>query len=348
MIGRKIRFLLAAIIIFHSALVLDARDWSKDPARVDIPFAPRVAAIGDVHGAFPEFTASLEAVGMAKAKIGEEFKLEWIGGDGVLVLTGDFTDRGKYTKQVYDAVMDLEIEAEKAGGRVIALFGNHEALLLNGTTEKWAKTLKPPKQQCYQNTLDSFINAGLDFHQAISPEGKYGSWIRRRPIFAVVNNFLFVHGGCASPSQTLSNIAADFRDDMEVGNLSKGIFMNEAGPLWNRKWWDNNSFVQESLQKMGVRGVIFGHTIGALGNPGSVVAKDKRLISIDIGMCPFFGNSKGGGLLITAQAGGQMTFVAKYPDRPQVELFQVPTPVICPKPLLNPSNETLPRTGTMN
>ncbi|MBF0406415.1 MAG: metallophosphoesterase [Candidatus Riflebacteria bacterium] len=345
MIRRFLRQIVLFVLVFSIVSTLYARDWEKDPARIDIPYAPKVAAIGDVHGSLPEFIASLEAVGMARAIKRSGTELEWTGGNSILVMTGDCTDRGKYTKQVYDAVMFLKAESEKAGGRLIELFGNHEALLLNGQVETWAKTLKPPKQQHYQNTLDSFINAGLDFHQAISPEGKYGSWIRRLPICATINGFLFVHGGCSSPARSLSDIAADFREDLEKGDFSKGIFMNMAGPLWNRDWWNDNSLVDENLQKMGVRGVIFGHTIGALGKEGSIAVKDNRLVSIDIGMCPTYGNSKGGGILITIQQDGQMKFVARYPDRPEVELFQVPAPASA-QPLERPSNERLPLTGS--
>ncbi|HNV68714.1 MAG TPA: metallophosphoesterase, partial [Candidatus Ozemobacteraceae bacterium] len=322
-------------------------DWAKDPARIDVPYAVKVAAIGDIHGSFHELAASLECLGMAKVADAEKMTLTWTGGKDLLVFTGDFTDRGKYTREVYEAVMDLEQQAAKAGGRVIALFGNHEALLLNGQVEKWANTLKPPKKQHYQNTIDSFTKAGLDFHQAISPKGKVGAWIRRRPIVAVVNGFLFVHGGLPSPARSLSDITADFQEGLDAEAFSKGIFMEEKGPLWHREWWNDQALVEDNLQRMGVRGVVFGHTIGALGTEGEIACIGDRVINIDIGMCPTYGNSKGGGLLITIEKNGQMQFTAKYPDRPEKDLMKVPAPVVpavCPRP--RPANEVLPRTGT--
>jgi hypothetical protein len=346
------RSMVVLVLLLCFSVVLEARDWNKFPARVDIPCAPLVAVVGDVHGAFDEFSASLETLGMAKRNSPDSFDITWTGGTALLVFTGDLPDRGKYTKEVYDAVMSLEIQAPKAGGRVVALFGNHDALLLNGTVEKWAKTLKPPKQQHYQNTLDSFTRAGLDFHQAISTKGTYGAWIRTRPLFAVVNGFLFIHGGLPAPAASLSDIAANYRDDIEANDFSKGIFMNETGPLWHREWWDNNELVDQNLQLMGVRGVIFGHTIGSLATAGSIGAKDNRLVGIDVGMCPAYGNSKGGGLLMRIQD-GRMTFTAMYPDRPATELFQVPAPApasIQPGRTIRrqPANEVLPRTGTMD
>lgn len=320
-------FLLFALVI---AGPLFARDWDKDPAWVEVPFAARVGAIPDVHGAFPEFAASLEAIGFAKRNSPDGFELTWTGGKDLLVFTGDITDRGTHTKECYDAVMSLEKQAAAAGGRVIALLGNHECLLLNGTTEKWANTLKPPKKQHYQNTIDSFVRGGLDFHQAISEKGTYGAWIRRRPLFAIVNGWLFVHGGLPKPATTRSNLAADYREAVEKGDYSKGVFMNETGPLWHREWWDDSALVDENLKLFGIHGVIVGHTIGAPGGvEGNVNHRDNRIIGIDVGMTPAYGNSKGGGLLMTV-SGEKMMFRAKYPDRPETLLFAVPAPIATP------------------
>lgn len=297
------------------------RDWANDPPFVEIRFASRVAAIGDIHGAWPEFVASLKAVGMARPRPGPERALQWTGGTGLLILTGDYGDRGEYTREVYDAIFDLEAQAAQAGGRVIALLGNHEALLLNGTVAKWAKTLKPPKKQHYQNTIDSFTRAGLDFHEAISPKGRYGSWIRRRPLFAIVNGWLFIHGGVRDPATTRSELAADFRDALDAEAWSGPFFMGEKDVLWFREWWNDDLLVQRNLKLLGVSGIVFGHTIGAMGQEGQINIKNGKLISIDVGMCPVFGKSAGAGLVITATPQGKMTFEARYADHPPVELL---------------------------
>jgi len=357
---RNIRsFLILAMVLtvsFTSTALL-ARDWQRDPACVQIPFAPRVVAIGDIHGAFPQFAASLETAGMAKRTSSEGFTLTWTGGKDILVFTGDLTDRGLYTKQVYDAVMSLEKQADAAGGHVFPMFGNHEALLLNGTTEKWAKTLTSYKKQWYQNTLDSFIKAGLDFHQAISPEGTYGSWIRRRPLFAVINGYMFVHGGLQAEPQGLTAIATRFRLDMEKEDFNSGIFMDEKGPLWNREWWNDAALIERSLQIMGIRGVVFGHTVGAMGTEGMINVQNNELIGIDIGMCPAYGKSQGGALVMAATQDGGITAEAVYPDRPTAKLFSIagtgrritrPIQRTPRRPARRSSNEQLPLTGTDN
>ncbi len=350
--NRSISVLVALFLVF-AVLGADARDWQRDPASIAIPHAPRVVAVGDIHGAFKQFADTLETADMAKRVAPTGFELSWTGGTGILVFVGDLTDRGENTKQVYDAVMSLERQADAAGGHVFAMFGNHEALLLNGTVEKWAKTLTSHKQKWYQNTLDSFTKAGLDFHQAISPEGVYGSWIRRRPLFAVINGYMFIHAGLQAEPQGLTAIATRFRIDMEKGDFSSGIFMDEKAPLWNRDWWNDAALVERSLQIMGIRGVVFGHTVGAMGTEGVINVKGTELIGIDIGMCPAYGKSQGGALVMTATADGGISAEAVYPDKPSAKLFSIagtgrrlPRPPR--RPALSPANEQLPRTGTDN
>lgn len=353
---RSVISVVLALLATFAAVCADARDWQRDPACIQIPFTPRLVAIGDVHGAFKQFADSLETAGMAKRSGTGEFDMTWTGGKAILVFTGDLTDRGENTKQVYDAVMSLERQADAAGGHVFPMFGNHEALLLNGTVENWAKTLTSHKQKWYQNTLDSFTKAGLDFHQAVSPEGTYGSWIRRRPLFAVINGFMFVHGGLQAEPQGLTGIATRYRLDLEKENFSSGIFMDENGPLWNRDWWNDAALVERSFQIMGIRGVVFGHTVGAMGTEGMINVKNNELICIDIGMCPAYGKSQGGALIMTATDDGGITAEAVYPDKPAAKLFsiagtgrRITRPVSrTRRPALQPANEQLPRTGTGN
>ncbi|MFZ2956752.1 MAG: metallophosphoesterase [Candidatus Ozemobacteraceae bacterium] len=338
---KKVFFALLVVTLLVPCC-LPARDWTKDPPWFEIPSVERVGVVGDVHAAFDQFAASLKCLGFAERTATGAFTLRWTGEAATLIFTGDFTDRGKYTKECYDAVMDLEIQAKKAGGRVIPLLGNHEILLLNGTVEKWANTLTSDKKQNYMNTLESFKNGGCDFHQAISPEGVYGSWIRRRPLFAIVNGFLFIHGGLAKSAPTRSELAADYRDVIDAEKLSDGFLMDEFGPLWIRDWWLNKDQVDTCLQKLGVRGVIFGHTVGALGKKGNINTLDNRLVGIDIGMTPAYGNSQGGGLLITIEPAGDMQFTAMYPDRPSVALFKTAGPVTPPETSRKKTPQSIP------
>ena len=88
--------------------------------------APRLVAIGDVHGAYAQFVAVLRFAQLV------DDKEHWSGGRTTFVQTGDLLDRGSDTRQVLELMMRLEGEAKKAGGKVVALLGNHEAMNLLG------------------------------------------------------------------------------------------------------------------------------------------------------------------------------------------------------------------------
>lgn len=339
---KRLRFLvlIAFVTLISAQLYAYDRDWDCFPAWIEVTGAARVYAIGDVHGAFPELTATLECLKVAKRTAPDEFRFTWTGKDSILVMTGDLNDRGLDSKQTYDAIMDLEEQAIKQGGRVIVTLGNHEAMLLNGQVENWAKTLTSHKKQHYQNTLDSFTRDGLDFHKAIGETGIYGQWIRNRPLFAIVNGYMFVHGGLPNKPVTRSTLSADYQDDIEIGDWKKGIFMNHESVIWNRGWWKNDQLIKQNLKVLGIMGVVFGHTIGALGSKGSIAHKNSTLVSIDVGMTPAYGNSSGGGLLITTTVNGLMIFRAIYPDRPEELLFSVRMPASAySRPSIRRSNQ---------
>ncbi|MDD2999523.1 MAG: metallophosphoesterase [Candidatus Riflebacteria bacterium] len=325
---QKLRFVAFVLFFVIAASIVSAtpRDWEKFPPYIEITGAARVYAVGDIHGAFDQLSDTLGALKVATRTANDSFRFAWTGGNSILVFTGDFNDRGLHSKQTYDAIMDLQIQAEKAGGRVVVTMGNHEAMLLNGQVEEWALTLESYKKQHYQNTLDSFTRDGLDFHEAISEKGIYGRWIRNLPLFAVINGFMFVHGGVPNKPITRSNLAADFKDDITVGDFKKGIFMNHDSVLWNRDWWKNDELVTENLKTLGIVGVVFGHTTGAMGPKGRIIAKDNRLVALDIGMTPTYAYSNGGGLIISTAADDQLVFRAVYPDAPEELLFSVKMP----------------------
>src|SRR3990172_4287799 len=96
----------------------------------DVPWewsgVPRIVAIGDVHGAFDNMVAVLKTAGII------DEKLKWKGGKAHLVQNGDVLDRGPHSRKAMDLLMELEEQAEKAGGRVHALIGNHEAMNVAG------------------------------------------------------------------------------------------------------------------------------------------------------------------------------------------------------------------------
>ena len=86
------------------------------------PAARRVVAIGDVHG---DLKATVEALALGKLIDGDN---KWIGGDAVLVQTGDMLDRGDDEQRIVDLLHDLKEQATAAGGAVHILNATNKVI----------------------------------------------------------------------------------------------------------------------------------------------------------------------------------------------------------------------------
>jgi hypothetical protein len=210
------RFTLALVAATLAAPLLAA----DDPC--DVTGAERVVAIGDVHGAYTQFVSVLRLAGLV------DDKEHWSGGRAHFVQTGDLFDRGSETRRVLDLMMRLEGEARKAGGRVHALLGNHEAMNLLGdlryvSREEYASWMTPDSQklrrdyyrarreaarqaakeakqpfdeEAFVKKFDDQVPLGfVERFQELSADGRYGRWLREKPAVARVNGVAFLHGG---------------------------------------------------------------------------------------------------------------------------------------------------------
>jgi len=185
---------------------------------------PSLIAIGDVHGDFNDFVAILQRTGL----IDEQH--HWAGGKTTLVQTGDLLDRGPKPREVMDLMISLEQEAPKAGGRVVALMGNHEMMNLMGdlryvTPENYASFSDGESEQrrktAYQEyaawrkshpqllaeleqpvlavTEEEWMTRHplgfIEQRDAFGPNGVYGKWLRQRFALAKIGGVIFLHGG---------------------------------------------------------------------------------------------------------------------------------------------------------
>lgn len=141
------------------------------------PAGPRIVAIGDVHGASSEFAAILGRAGLI-----DEGR-RWIGANAVLVQTGDVTDRGAGMRDALDLLMTLESQARRARGRVHYLLGNHEVMNMLGDL-----------RDAGPEAIASF-GGDAAMREAFGPRGKYGQWLRRKPIVARLDGTIYMHAG---------------------------------------------------------------------------------------------------------------------------------------------------------
>ena len=193
----------------------------------------RLVAIGDIHGAGSAFRDLLRQAVLTDADG------RWAGGSAHLVQTGDFTDRGRDVRAVMDLLMRLEREAPTAGGRVQVLLGNHETMNLMAETRDvtteifgsfagddaahrrdqayrdyvaWieARTAALGRPVANRQSRDQWLGAHppgfLEYMDALGPDGRYGKWLRSKPIVAQIGDTIFLHGGL-DPSLGVSSVA---------------------------------------------------------------------------------------------------------------------------------------------
>ncbi len=183
----------------------------------------RIVAVGDIHGAFNGVREILRKVELIDQKD------RWVGGDAIMVQTGDFLDRGPGATKVARLLMKLQEQAPQHGGEVIVLLGNHEVLNLLGDLRDVTKYIlrnhvdghsekrlevscngyatfhrrllelrheKPPKRRELLDRCLTEHQLGLvEYLAEIGPRGDIGRWLRKLPAVAEVGDIVFVHGG---------------------------------------------------------------------------------------------------------------------------------------------------------
>jgi len=197
------------------------RIWAEPaPPEIDLSGHPSVFVFGDVHGEFDRVVSLLGRAGLIDAD------RRWTGGDAAVAFLGDLFDRGNDVTRLLWFVYGLEREAMAAGGRVITLLGNHEAMVLTGDLRYVA-----PKEQ----TVGELH--GMSYDALFDPERSVlGSWIAAKPGLVRLDDLLFAHGG-VSPAYVGSSLE-EYQDTLET-------FIAE--PLFTR--WRDEAFLREYVRE---------------------------------------------------------------------------------------------------
>jgi hypothetical protein len=204
------KFLTLALLGFALACGLPAQAYEVDTSS-------RVVAFGDVHGAFDDWTALLRELGVIDAN------LDWAGGDTHLVSLGDLVDRGPGSRQVVELLQKLEAQAQRAGGAVHMVLGNHEVMVMTGdlryvSAAEYAafagdetaaqrdrayadyRRLNPGGEEAeVRQVFDQQYPPGFfALRRAYASDGALGQWLLQKPFVIRVNDKVYMHGGIAS------------------------------------------------------------------------------------------------------------------------------------------------------
>jgi calcineurin-like phosphoesterase family protein len=260
--------------------------------------------VGDVHGHLDQLLGALADAGLV------DDEATWAGGETHLWFLGDFVDRGPDGIGVIEFVMRLAKEAEKAGGYVEALLGNHEILMLG--THRFGDTEVPSEfgQRSFARSWE--MNGGqLSDQEAVTDE--HIEWLSSRPALALVDEHLLMH------SDTVEYLVwgADIEEiNAGIQQVLRGDDLAAWWEVWRRlttrhafRGPQGSEVAVQLLNVLGGEQLVHGH---------SVIADQLGVMPADIDT-PF---EYAGGLALGVDAGvfvGGPCLVVRLPFEPEVD-----------------------------
>jgi hypothetical protein len=260
-------------------------------AALRFPGAKRLVAIGDVHGDLDATRAALRLAGAIDPRD------RWVGKDLVVVQTGDQLDRGDQERRILDLFEKLALDAQAAGGRFLALNGNHEVMNVAGdfryVTEpgfaefaEFAIGTQSPRE-VPERARGRFV--------AFLPGSVYARQLAQRPTVAIVGDTLFAHGGVL-PQHVTYGLA---RLNAEVSAWMRGErpslpapMQGDDAPVWTRAYGSPDvepsacAALAQVLAELKVTRLVVGHTVQ---RSGITSACGDTVFRIDVGLARYYG-----------------------------------------------------------
>jgi hypothetical protein len=301
--ANRLTAVLAACAL--AALLHHAPAQAAGPCEFDN--VERIVAVGDVHGAYDQLLQILQTAGV----IDKEGR--WIGGRTHLVQTGDVFDRGPDSLKAMEYLRRLTREAERAGGRVHALLGNHEVMRLladyryvhPGEYEAFKTAGSQDLRQRIADQRGGDMREKIlaqplgmiEMIQAFQPQENHGAYLRTLNTTVRINGIVFVHGGLSPDVAKMScaqindgvrrEIGRDYEKTLQAP--LKTLAAGEHGPLWYRGFaLEPDEFapkVDAVLTAQKARAIVVGHSIAT----GKITSRfDGKVFLIDTGMQPAY------------------------------------------------------------
>jgi hypothetical protein len=155
---------------------------------------------------------------------------------------GDVFDRGAHHTELLWLMYKLEAEAERAGGAVHLILGNHESMVLLGD-DRYLHAK-------YKEATKAF---GAPHYAALwSEKSLLGKWLRTKPAVMKIRDLLCLHGGLSPEAThrklTLDQMNTTVREALESHHglpepqqALVSFVMGPSGPLWYRGYFEPKS-----------------------------------------------------------------------------------------------------------
>ena len=170
-------------------------------------------AIGDIHGCAPELHRLLAELPLTK--------------DSTVVFLGDLIDRGNYSREVVDTIIDLSKKY-----KVVALCGNHEDMFL----EFLLQSRTPEAASFIMNGGSSTLASYADDSGNYTIPEEHMKFFNELRLYYETEKFFFVHAGV--PEVPISQMDPEFH---------RPVF------LWTRNPFLTSDFPWEKI-------IVHGHT----------------------------------------------------------------------------------------
>ena len=213
--------------------------------------------LSDIEGNFKAFRTLLQAGKVIDSNF------NWTFGDGHLVLTGDFVDRGFQQTEVLWLIYSLEEKAKAAGGYIHYILGNHEIMNMGGDLRYL--------QSKYQESA-TLLNE--KYTALVGENSELGRWLRTKNVIEKVGDILFCHGGISAPinrvdisvSKINKLVRPYFGDSTYKYKTTQAeILYSDLGPFWYRGYYygekASSSQIDSTLSSYKVKHIATGHTV---------------------------------------------------------------------------------------
>jgi hypothetical protein len=217
-------------------------------------------AISDIEGNFGAFRKLLKANNVI------DNNFNWTFGNGHLVLTGDFFDRGSQVTETLWLIYSLEEKAKEAGGYVHFILGNHEIMNLSGDL-----------RYVHSKYKENALLLQERYEDLYGENSELGRWLRTKNIVEKIGDILYLHGGISAEINRMdisisgmNELARPFYADStyKFDNIKLDTIFGDYGPFWYRGYYKGSQLatpqqIDSTISKFRIRHITTGHTIVA-------------------------------------------------------------------------------------
>ncbi|WP_369047804.1 metallophosphoesterase [Tenacibaculum sp. UWU-22] len=234
------------------------------------PAAEKIFVTSDIEGNFNAFYSML----IGNNIIDKNYN--WIFGNGHLVIAGDMVDRGNNAWPCLWLLYKLEQEAEKVGGKVHYILGNHDIMNMHYNTKYVKKRYIE-----LAKIISGKENEKEAYAYLLSNTNEIAKWIATKNTIEKIGDVLYTHGGI-SIDMVNANLTIDQINEIVRKNIRNNLTQNpgdnkidnlvysRTGPFWYRglvkdykQYYKKvtESDLDKILKFYTIKHIVIGHTI---------------------------------------------------------------------------------------